>query len=217
LHTMPAPMPATSSNRRAAVLLVLYIVLWVGLAISPRDRSDWFLENLLVFAGVPVILINHRRHPLSFFSYVCITLFMSLHAIGAHYTYSEVPLGDWFKGRFGLERNQFDRVVHFSFGLLMAIPVFEMQSRLWARRGWWNFAIPITATLSISSLYEMMEWVVAAHSGQESGTAFLGTQGDVWDAQKDMAIALLGAVLSMLVAFIADRAGHSLMPPSPRR
>ncbi|HTE05882.1 MAG TPA: DUF2238 domain-containing protein [Planctomycetota bacterium] len=199
------------------MLLILYAVLWAALAISPHDRSDWLLENLLVFAGVPVIVLNHRKRPLSGLSYLCIALFMSLHAVGAHYTYSEVPLGDWFKGALGLQRNQFDRVVHFSFGLLMAIPAFELQSRLWARRGWWNFALPMTATLSISSMYEIMEWVVAALVSPDSGTAFLGTQGDVWDAQKDMAIALVGAALSMLAAFVCDRAGHSLMPARPKR
>jgi putative membrane protein len=218
---MPAPMSALASvskgSRLPLALLALYTVLWAVLAIAPVSRKDWLLENLLVFVAVPLFVVMHRRRPLSSLAYVSLALFYVLHAFGSHYTYSEVPLGHWAKDAFGLTRNHYDRVVHFAFGLLLSLPIFELQTRIWSRRGWWNYFLPIVVTLSFSTMYEMVEWVVASIVSPELGTAYLGTQGDEWDAQKDTALAFLGACLTMAAAAVSARLGHSLLPASQKR
>ena len=113
-------------NRLLQILVAWYLVLWVVLAIHPLDRHDWRLENILVCAAVVLMSGTYRVFPLSDLSYILVTVFMSLHTIGAHWTYSEVPLGYWLKDAFGFSRNHFDRIVHFSFGLLMAYPIREV-------------------------------------------------------------------------------------------
>ncbi|MDH5750154.1 MAG: DUF2238 domain-containing protein, partial [Rhodospirillales bacterium] len=111
-----------SSRRLRVGLVAFYAAVWIIAAIDPFDRFDWFLENLLVAAFAVYLFASYRRHPLSDLSYVLITLFLTLHAIGAHYTYSEMPMGHWLKDAFEMERNHYDRVVHFTYGLLCAVP-----------------------------------------------------------------------------------------------
>lgn len=167
--------------------------------LDPLHRHDWVLENLLVVAGVALLIGTYRAFPLSDLSYVLITLFMTLHAVGAHYTYAEVPLGFWMRDTFGFARNHFDRVVHLSFGLLMAYPIREVFLRVANARGFWAYYLPLDVTLACSALYEIMEMVIAALVAPGTGDAWLGTQGDVWDAQKDMGLAALGALICMVV------------------
>jgi putative membrane protein len=127
--------------------------------------------------------------------------------IGAPYTYAEVPYDRWFQSRtgrslnslLGWERNNFDRVVHFSYGLLLAYPVREVFQRVARLRGFWSYFFPLDITLSTSMLYELIEWEAAVAFGGELGHAYLGTQDDLWDAQKDMAFASLGALIAMLI------------------
>lgn len=188
-----------SKSRLLQGLALWYVAVWVGTAIRPLDRSDWVLENLLVVAMVAVLVGTYRAFPLSDLSYVLITLFMTLHAVGAHYTYAEVPLGFWMRDAFGFARNHFDRVVHFSFGLLMAYPIREVFLRVANARGFWAYYLPLDVTLAFSALYEIMEMVVATMVAPGTGDAWLGTQGDVWDAQKDMGLAALGALLCMCI------------------
>ena len=157
------------------------------------------LENLLVVAMLAVLVGTYRAFPLSDLSYVLITVFMTLHAVGAHYTYSEVPLGFWLRDTLGFARNPFDRVVHFSFGLLMAYPIREVFLRVANARGFWAYYLPLDVTLAFSALYEIMEMVVATMVAPGTGDAWLGTQGDIWDAQKDMGLAALGALLCMCI------------------
>src|SRR5690349_14594095 len=104
-------------HRLLQILVAWYAIVWVITAIAPLDRHDWFLENLLVFAAVAILIGTYGIFPLSDLSYLLITVFLTLHSIGAHYTYSEVPFGFWLRDTFGFTRNPFDRVVHFSFGL----------------------------------------------------------------------------------------------------
>ena len=186
-------------HRLLQALVAWYAVVWVVTAIEPFDRHDWLLENLLVFALVPVLIATYRFFPLSDLSYLLIALFMTLHAVGAHYTYAEVPLGFWLRDAFGFERNHFDRLVHFSFGLLMAYPIREVFLRVANARGFWAYYLPLDVTLAFSALYEIMEMVVATMVAPGTGDAWLGTQGDVWDAQKDMGLAALGALICMVI------------------
>jgi putative membrane protein len=189
-----------------AALCVAFAVAWALLAINPHDRSDWLLENVLLVAFAAALLASHRALPLSRISYTTIFAFALLHTIGAHYTYSLVPWQDWLHGLSGgavaapaAERNHFDRLVHFFYGLLLAYPVREVFLRVAELRGFWGYFFPLNVTLSTSVLYELAEWAAAEVFGGDLGVAFLGTQGDVWDAQKDMALAGAGAVIAMAI------------------
>ena len=192
-------MVGFSKNRLLLVLAAWYAAVWVITAVAPLDRHDWFLENLLVIAALAILIGTYRLFPLSDLSYVLITAFMTLHAIGAHYTYSEVPFGFWLRDTFGFARNPFDRIVHFSFGLLMAYPIREVFLRVANARGFWAYYLPLDVTLAFSALYEIMEMVVATMVAPGTGDAWLGTQGDIWDPQKDMGLAALGALLCMVI------------------
>jgi putative membrane protein len=192
-------------NRLLQGLTLWYVMVWVVTAIRPLDRHDWVLENLLVAAAMVLLVGTYRRFPLSDLSYLLIALFMTLHAIGAHWTYAEVPFGYWLRDTLGLVRNPFDRLVHFSFGLLLAYPIREVVLRVANARGFWAYYLPFDVTLAFSAAYEIMEMVVATMVAPGTGDAWLGTQGDVWDAQKDMASAALGAVLCMVVTAVVRR------------
>src|SRR5512142_2857926 len=126
-------------NATLKLLAGAYLVVWVVTAISPRYPTDWVLENLLVVLFVTAVLLTYRIFPLSDLSYLLITVFMMLHAAGAHYTYAETPFGYWMKDAFGFSRNHFDRLVHFSFGLLLAYPIREIFLRLVNARGFWAY------------------------------------------------------------------------------
>jgi putative membrane protein len=192
-------------HRLLQALVGAYAVVWLVTSIAPLDRHDWFLENLLVFAVVAVLIGTYRAFPLSDLSYLLITAFLTLHAVGAHYTYAQVPLGFWIQNAFGFSRNHFDRVVHFSFGLLLAYPIREVFLRVANARGFWAYYLPLDVTLAFSALYEIMEMVVATMVAPGTGDAWLGTQGDVWDPQKDMGLAALGALICMCVTALVRR------------
>ena len=185
----------------------LFVVEWSVLAVQPVDRETWLLENGLVLLGVGLLAATYRRLPLSKISYGLIFVFLCLHEVGAHFTYAEVPYDQWMQALsgeklndlLGWERNHFDRLVHFSYGLLLAYPVRELFLRVANVRGFWGYFLPLDLTMSTSMLYELIEWGAAVLFGGELGIAYLGSQGDPWDAQKDMALATLGAVLAMVV------------------
>lgn len=186
-------------TRYHILLLIAFSAVWGWAAIEPKYPHDWLLENYLVFIFVPVILIVSCYFRLSNLSYTLITAFMMLHIIGSHYTYSEVPFGYSLQQLLGAERNMYDRLVHFSFGLLLAYPLREMFLRIAHTEGVWGYWLPVELVLAFSAVYEVIEWAVAAQVDPSAGLAFLGTQGDVWDAQKDMLLAGIGAILAMTV------------------
>lgn len=202
---------AWSRERLPGVLLGLFLIWWTWLAIAPAYRQDWLLENLLVVAAVPVLVWNHRRHPFSNGAYLALFAFGLLHELGAHFTYAEVPYDAWtaaifgtpLNGLLGLERNHFDRLVHFSYGLLVTPACLELLERVAPSRSFWRWLLPVLFVMSHSALFELVEWAAAEVVAGDLGTAYLGTQGDEWDAQKDMAMAMLGAVLA--VAWIGWR------------
>jgi putative membrane protein len=198
-----------SSNNRIVLggLAAWYVGLWCFLAIAPYDRQDWLLENLLALASVITLLLTFRRFQFSTSSYVLITTFMTLHAIGAHYTYAEVPFGFWLQRTFELARNPFDRIVHFSYGLLLVYPLREVLVRLVGIRGFWSYYLPISGMVAQSGFFEIIEALVATVVNPELGTAYLGTQGDEWDAQKDMSAAFGGAVITSLILLFTRRRG----------
>ncbi len=197
-------MTATNGfTRYQKFLLATFVVLWIVLAIKPLYRQDWLLENILVAILVPTGLLIVRYFRLSDFSYTLITVFLILHIIGAHYTYEHVPFGATISAWFGASRNHFDRIVHFSFGFLLAYPIREMFLRIASVRGFWGYMLPLDVTLSCSAIFEIFEWLVAAVVNPQAGLAYLGSQGDIWDAQKDMGLAGLGALITMtLIALV---------------
>lgn len=209
---MRTTLASPGNDRYVLALAVLFGFEWTALAISPRYRQDWLLENALTVVFVAALVVFRHRLPLSRISYTALFIFLSLHSIGAHYTYSEVPYDEWTRtvtGRsmndvFGLQRNYYDRFVHFSYGCLFVYPIREILIRIAGVRGIWGYYLPVAIASSTSLDYEVIEWGAASLFGGDLGAAYLGTQGDVWDAQKDMALAVLGALLSVCLLAIGN-------------
>ena len=197
----------TRYRRHFTILSILFVALTIPLAIHPLNRMDWLLENVLVLVAAIVFWVIRKRFVFSRLSYTLIFIFLCLHEIGSHYTYAKVPYDEWFRaltGRtfnelIGWERNNYDRVLHFLYGFLFAYPIREIFLRVANVRGFWGYFLPLDLTMSSSMLYELIEWLAVGVFGGELGMAYLGTQGDIWDAHKDMALASLGALLAMSI------------------
>jgi putative membrane protein len=199
-------------RRYFLVLAAIFGVFWLLLAIDPHDRADWALENGLVVIAAVVLVFSYKHMLLSRISYTLIFVFLCLHAFGAHWTYSIVPYDETFRsltGRsfnamVGWERNNYDRIVHLTYGLLLAYPVRELFLRVAQVKGFWGYFLPVVLTVSTSTFYELVEWGAAETFGGELGIAYVGAQGDVWDSQKDTALATLGAVVAMGVTALLN-------------
>jgi putative membrane protein len=207
------------SDRYPLSLLLGFIAIFAALAIRPWYRQDWLLENMLVLVAVPTLVLTYRRLRFSNFAYTCLFLFLVLHEIGAHYTYSEVPWREWLATLTGNEvpaagRNHYDRFVHFTYGLLLMPAVLELVDARMSPKGLWRWLMPLFFLMSHSVIYEMIEWLAAVLFGGDLGVAYLGTQGDEWDAQKDMALATAGAVAGLVLLRIF--APRSLRQRDPR-
>jgi len=183
--------------RQALPTAGLPALVWLWAAIEPVSRADWLLENLLVFAAVGLLLATCRRFAFSPGAYRLFALFLVLHLYGTHYTYAETPLGDWLRDGLGLARNPYDRLVHGAFGLLLVCPLRELLERRAGLCGRWLDALALSLVMAMSALYEQLEMLAALIVNPELGSAFLGTQGDEWDAQKDAGLAMLGALLGL--------------------
>jgi len=196
-----------------AALLAAFCVIFVALGIAPLYRQDWLLENVLVFVAVPLLVATRHRMRFSHLAYACLFVFFTLHEVGAHYTYSLVPYDEWFHSltgksldaMLGFQRNQFDRLVHFLYGLLVTPAAVELFARFGRYPRTWAALFPLLFVTSHSVIYELVEWGAAAVFGGELGQAYLGMQGDIWDAQKDMALALLGSVAAIVALGLAGR------------
>lgn len=188
-------------NRPLQLMVVWLLVLWTIAAIEPFNRRDWLLENLLVFMYSGLLVTSYRRFAFSNLSYALFTVFLSLHLVGAHYTYEHAPPGSWLQALFDIERNHYDRIVHFAFGLLIAYPFREILLRAAGVRPAWSYFVAVSCILAFSAFYELLEGAVAAVVSPELGAAYLGTQGDSWDAQKDAFLAFSGALLTMALSW----------------
>ncbi|WP_181296084.1 DUF2238 domain-containing protein [Pseudomonas sp. Q2-TVG4-2] len=218
-------MDADRSHRRYLLtLLMLFLLVWGSLAIAPEDRHDWVLENLLVLALAVALLLGHRHYLPSRSAATLIVLYLCIHQLGAHYTYAKVPYDAWWQAMtgesldqaLGWDRNQFDRLAHLSYGLLLAYPIHEVLIRLGVKPGFWSLLLPVDIVLSTSAVYELIEWFGAATLSAEEGRTFLATQHDRWDTQKDMALAAAGAVFAMLcTALMSWRVNHLARRASP--
>jgi putative membrane protein len=202
-------------RREPLVLLAAGLVALVVSGIGPRDRFTWVLEVAPVLLGVPLLLWSHRRFPLTPLLYRLLFVHALILMLGGHYTYAEVPPGFWVRDALGLARNHYDRLGHFAQGFVPAILAREiLLRRTPLRRGGWLFFLVTSVCLAFSAFYELIEWWTAAATG-EGATAFLGTQGDVWDTQWDMFLALLGALTAQLtLSRVHDRELDGVSRPS---
>ncbi|MGV9422104.1 DUF2238 domain-containing protein [Streptomyces sp. NPDC003674] len=210
----PAPVP---SPRRVPPALFAGVVA-VGLAVSAwgvRDRTTWLLETFWVLAGLPLVVLVWRRFPLTGLLCGLLAAHALVLAVGGHYTYARVPVGDWIRDGFGLSRNPYDRFGHLMQGFVPAVLVRELLVRTSPLRGSrWLAPLTVCACLAFSASFELLEWA-AAEIGGHGADAFLATQGDVWDTQWDMFCALIGAVLSLLLlSRVHDRRLAALEAPA---
>ncbi len=195
-------------------LVPLFIFISIIIGINPYDRATWLLENMMTLFFAIFVFFQQRRHPFSAASWWMIFGFGTLHVIGSHYTYSLVPYNDWSNAVMGVrlndllgwERNHFDRLVHLFYGLLLFLPIREVMNNRAGLQGNAASYFTLEFVMASSLIYELVEWGAAVTFGGDVGMAYLGTQGDIWDAHKDMALAALGALVSWLIlAFSADR------------
>jgi len=187
-------------RREPLVLLLAISALLILLGIAPKaDRFTWLLENLPVLIAIPILVATHRRFPLTPLAYRLLALHAAILIIGGHWTYAEVPAGHWVQERLGLARNPYDRLGHLVQGFVPVMLVRELLLRHGVlSRGRLAVAVLLLSTLGISAAYELLEWQAAVWTGAQAD-AFLGSQGDVWDSQWDMACAVIGAVLALLL------------------
>jgi len=194
--------------------VVLGVLAWSGVA--PHDRFTWFLEVAPVLIGLPIIVATYRRFPLTPLLYTLLAIHACILMVGGKYTYAEVPAGFWVSEAMGLARNHYDRLGHFAQGFVPAILAREILIRNSPLRGsrWLPFVV-VAFCLAFSAFYELIEWWTAVATG-ESAAAFLGTQGDIWDTQWDMVLALVGAITALLtLSRLHDRQLARLSRPSP--
>ena len=206
-------VPARTADRVPPVLLAVFAIAWIASGTAPHYRQDWLLENVLVVLAVAWLVASRTRLPLRTGSYAALFVFLVLHEVGAHYTYSEVPYDAWAQRWFGVsvdaalgfERNHYDRLLHFLYGALVTPAARDVIVQRAQPRGAWRVVLPVAFVMSHSVLYELVEWAAALVFGGDLGVAYLGTQGDPWDAQRDMALATLGSLVSMAVLLVFDR------------
>ena len=174
----------------------IYVVVWIIMAINPKYPQDWLLENVLVFLFFPFVVWMDKRHNYTLLSIILLLIFASLHSLGSHYTYAEMEYFNVITQFFVFERNHFDRLIHFLFGLLLFRILFEMITPgITSVKTALLFTF--TMVVSISTLYEILEWLTAVTFYPELGIAFVATQGDVWDAQKDIIMGIIGALINL--------------------
>ncbi len=194
-----------NANKFIGLLALFLAAYWVYGWFFCIDLQDWIIENLLVVICLSILIASRKWHRLSDLSYFCIFMFVLLHLYGAFYAYTQNALGAWLQDTFRLWRNPYDRIVHFSFGLFMAYPFREIlihKFRVSKRASW---LLPIEIAFSFGTIFEMIEWGVASVTTKETGETYVATQGDVWDAHKDIALAALGAAVCMLITYIGQR------------
>lgn len=201
-------------NRWLQVFMLVFASIWMYTLIGTTDMNNWILENSLVVIFLVFLIATFKKYQFSDLSYLLICVYLSLHVYGAMHAYANNPFGFWLQETFELERNHYDRIVHFSFGFLLAYPMREMFLSWLKFPAWVAWMLPIEITLSISGFYELIEWAVADLFFQAQGDAYLGTQGDIWDAQKDIALAFSGAILATTIVSIIKKVFNINNPKS---
>ncbi len=186
---------------------ISFLAVWVDSFFATTDIANWILENLLVFLFLGFLLFSYRKYQFSDLSLLLMCIYLCLHVYGSKHTYAENPFGFWLQDQLDWSRNHYDRIVHFGFGFLLAYPMRELFLKWFKFPRWVAWLLPIEITLSISGFYELIEWGVADVFFPEQGLAYLGTQGDIWDAQKDMFFAVVGAIFATSMVSMVKRLG----------
>jgi putative membrane protein len=199
------PGANAKENRIIQGTAVLFVGVWISTLIGTNDLNNWLIENTLVVIFLAGLILSYKKFRFSDLSYVIIGLYLCLHVYGSKYTYSENPLGYKLKELLNWDRNHYDRIVHFSFGLMLTYPMRDYFRNWFGWPAWVCWVLPCEITLSFSGMYEIIEWAVADLFFPSQGDAYLGTQGDTWDAQKDMSLAFIGAILGMIFTAIFER------------
>ena len=202
------------SKVQAYLLILLGVLVWSG--IHPHDYFTWFLEVLPAILGVGILAATYPRFKFTGLAYFLVTVHAIILMVGGHYTYAEVPLFNWIRDHFGLARNDYDRLGHFFQGFVPAIITREVLLRTTPlKKGKMVAFLTVSVCMAFSALYELFEWRVAVATGS-AADAFLGTQGDVWDTQEDMAMCLVGSIVSLLTLsrihnkLLQERLQHTL-------
>ncbi len=194
-----------TNSRVPGLLLSLLLVLTLWSFIQPHDMQVWWTEMASVFLLLGILVVSYRRIVFSNTAYFLVSIWCAMQIIGAHYTFELVPF-DTFSNLFGFERNHYDRVAHFAVGL-GGIAIAELLwIRRWVHSAWMAALFSVVFMLAIAGLWEIVEWLYAEIDGGEAGQAFLGSQGDIWDAQKDMLLDALGAMLAAGIFLVQQRA-----------
>jgi putative membrane protein len=193
------------SNIWLWIFMTVFLGLWINTLIGTTDIYNWLLENALTFLFFVFLLVTFKKFQFSDLSYLLICVYLCLHVYGAKYTYAENPFGYWLMDFFDATRNHYDRIVHFSFGFLLAYPMREIFLKWLQYPKRVSWILPIEITLSVSAFYELIEWAVADLFFAAQGVAYLGTQGDIWDAQKDIFLAFIGAILATIIVAVIKR------------
>ena len=187
------------------VFIAAFAFVWINSFIGTTDSVNWLIENTLTFIFILFLVLTYKKYQFSDLSYLLICIYLCLHVYGSKYTYAENPFGYWLKDVFHMSRNHYDRIVHFCFGFLLAYPMREMFLKWLKYPRWVAWLLPIEITLSISAFYELIEWAVADLFFKAHGDAYLGTQGDIWDAQKDIFLAFCGAIIATTIVSLVKR------------
>ena len=193
------------TNHWLWIFIAGFLIIWINTLINTHDINNWMLENTLTILLIIFLITTFRKYQFSDLTYLLICIYLCLHVYGAQYTYAENPFGYWLKDYFQLERNHYDRIVHFSFGFLLAYPIRELFIRWLKFPKIVSWYLPVEITLSVSAFYELIEWSVADIFFTSQGDAYLGTQGDIWDAQKDIFSAIAGALIATTLISVIEK------------
>jgi putative membrane protein len=205
-----AGSPAFRDNRFFQFICIGVFAIMAAAAYHPDKVFDWALENGTAAVVLIVIFGSYRKFAFSDLSYLLMLIYLGIHEWGAHYKYSDVPLGEWIKPILHTTRNHYDRIAHFSFGAFLAYPMREICIRVLRVRGNWQYYLPVECTLAFSAVYEILEALMANILTPQRAEEFVGMQGDPWDSQEDMFVAGLGAVIGVLIiaAIVKRRSGR---------
>ncbi|GAB3836197.1 DUF2238 domain-containing protein [Hymenobacter jeollabukensis] len=199
------PTPLRNPSWFPKLLLAGYVVLFLALAIHPYSRATWVVENLpiVLIAGALTVLYL-RGVQFSNTAYLLMSVLLYMHTIGGYYTFERVPF-DWFNDLFGFKRNMYDRVAHVTVGFYAYALIEYTDARGLIRSRFLSYLLPLCVIGTVAMSYEIIEWLYAATAGGESGAAFLGSQGDIWDAQKDMLADTSGAVMALVLYAVTSK------------
>lgn len=186
-------------------LTIAFITFWTSCFAGTTDLVNWYIENILVVMFIIILGATYRRFRFSNLSYLCFFLFLCLHTYGAKYAYADNVFGQWLQTKFHLWRNPYDRIVHTSFGLLIVYPMRDLFIRQFKLSRTMAWLLPVEMILSLAGLFELVEWAIADVLFPAHGKNYVGTQGDVWDAQKDMVVAFGGAIAVTIIIFLAKK------------